>query len=161
MFHFALSFLLISGPAFAEPEDAPEETTVEAPAEAEAEAPAEEEAPADAEEAESEVPETLDEAAEDVSLLVKAVQEKHWGLVIGLLLSLLVFVANKLGLKNKVGSKAVPWVTAGLAVSATVGAGLVGGISVAECLSQGLIVGVAAIGGWEMIFKHVLGSPSS
>ena len=149
MFHFALSFLLISGPAFAEPEDAPEETTAEAPAEAEAEAPAEEEAPADAEEAESEVPETLDEAAEDVSLLVKAVQEKHWGLVIGLLLSLLVFVANKFGLKNKVGSKAVPWVTAGLAVSATVGAGLVGGVS------------VAAVGGWEMIFKHVLGSPSS
>ena len=161
MFHIALSFLLISGPAFAEPEDAPEETTAEAPAEAETEAPAEEEAPADAEEAESEVPEDLDEAAEDVSLLVKAAKNKNWALAIGLVLSLLVFVANKLGLKNKVGSSAVPWVTAGLAVSATVGAGLVGGGSIAECFSQGLIVGVAAIGGWEMIFKHVLGSSSA
>ena len=157
MFHIALSFLLISGPTFAEPEEAPAEVTTEAPAE-EAEAPATEEAPA--EEAESEIPENLEEAAEEVSLLIKAAKDKNWALVIGLALSLLVFGANRFGLKDKVGGKAVPWVTAGLAVSAVLGAGLSSGVALAECLSQGLVVGVAAIGGWEMIFKHILGSSS-
>ncbi len=159
MFHIALSFLLISGPTFAEPEEAPAEVTTEAPAE-EAEAPATEEAPAEAEEAESEIPENLEEAAEEVSLLIKAAKDKNWALVIGLALSLLVFGANRFGLKDKVGGKAVPWVTAGLAVSAVLGAGLSSGVALAECLSQGLVVGVAAIGGWEMIFKHILGSSS-
>ena len=91
-------------------------------------------------------------------MLIKAAQDKNWALVIGLALSILVFIANKFGLKDKVGSKAVPWVASGLAVSATVGAGLVAGLPVIDSISQGLVVGVAAIGGWEMILKHLLGN---
>lgn len=103
-------------------------------------------------------PSDYNEAAETVSLLVKAVQEKNWALVIGLLLTLLVFVANKFGLKDKVGPKAVPWVATGLATAASLGISLANGLPVTDAISQGVLAGLTAIGGWEMLFKHVLGS---
>jgi len=105
---------------------------------------------------EAEVPVDYDEAAETVSLLVKAVQDKNWALAIGLLLTLLVFVANKFGLKEKVGSKMVPWIATGLAVFAALGVSLANGLPVMDAITQGILAGLAAIGGWEMLFKHFL-----
>ena len=104
-----------------------------------------------------EEPKDYNEAAETVSLLVKAVQNKNWALVIGLLLTLLVFVANKFGLKDKVGSKAVPWVATGLATATSLGISLANGLPVTDAVSQGVLAGLTAIGGWEMLFKHILG----
>jgi hypothetical protein len=69
---------------------------------------------------------------------------------------MLVALANKFGLKNKVGGKAIPWVTSGLAVVGSLSAALVGGLPLMDALSQGLVAGMAAIGGWEMILKHLL-----
>ena len=100
-------------------------------------------------------PETFDEAAETVGLLIKAVQDKNWALVVGFLMMLLVFVANKFGLKDKVGVKAVPWVVMGLSVASVSGAALVAGVAIPEVISQGVLAGVAAIGGWELMFKHL------
>ena len=156
---FAISLLLCASPVFADdatPEDAAVEAVAEAP-----EAP---EAPAEkVEEAEGseEVPESYDDAAESVSLLVKAVQDKNWSLALGFLLTLLVFLANKLGLKDKVGAKAVPWVATGLAMAATSGIGLASGVALSEALVQGFLAGVVAIGGWEMLFKHFLKAKAS
>ena len=101
----------------------------------------------------------IDATAESVSLLVDALQSKNWALAFGILLSILVAFANKFGLKDKVGGQAVPWVTAGVAVLGAVGAALVAGVSVVEAVSQGLVAGVAAIGGWEMLLKHLLAVP--
>ena len=106
-------------------------------------------------------PDQIDATTESVSLLVDALQNKNWGLAIGILLSLLVAFANKFGLKDKVGGKAVPWVTAGVAVLGAVGAALTAGVSVVEAASQGLVAGVAAIGGWEMVLKHILAPKSA
>ncbi len=133
----------------------------EAPAAAEeAAAPAadggEEKAPAAEEASEEAAPQTLDEAAETVGLLIKAVQDKNWALAIGFLMMLLVFVANKFGLKDKVGTKALPWVVMGLSVASVSGGALVAGVAVPEVLMQGVLAGVAAIGGWELLFKHIL-----
>ena len=166
--------LLVSVPALAQ--DAPsvpvEAPAVEAPADKadEAEAPAdkadEAEAPADkAEEAPAEEPEApsadqIEATTESVSLLVDALQSKNWALAIGILLSLLVAFANRFGLKDKVGGKAVPWVTAGVAVLGAIGAALMAGVSIVEASSQGLVAGVAAIGGWEMVLKHILAPKS-
>ena len=133
--------------AAAPAEEAP--AKVDAPAEEAAEAPS----------AES-VEEAVDAVSDEASILVDAIQSKNWGLVLGMLLSLLVAVANKFGLKDKVGGKAVPWVTSGVAVAGAIGAALMGGIPVLEALSQGLVAGVAAIGGWEMVLKHILAPKS-
>lgn len=105
---------------------------------------------------ETKVPSDYNEAAESVSLLVKAVQDKNWALVVGLLLTLLVFVANKFGLKDKVGAKAVPWVATGTATLAALGVSLANGLPVTDAISQGILAGLTAIGGWEMLFKHIL-----
>ena len=112
-------------------------------------------------ETKEEVPADYNEAAETVSLLVKAIQDKNWALAIGLLLTLLVFVANKFGLKDKVGSKAVPWVATGLATVASLGVALANGLAVTDAISQGILAGLTAIGGWEMLFKHILSTSKS
>ena len=162
-FVFILS-LLASNPALAQ--DAPEPEAVEEVVQSdeekiEAEEEAAENSDPEAEEAEEapeaeEVVEVDTESVSEVaSLLVKAVQDKNWALVLGLVLSLLVSLANKFGLKDKVGSKALPWVTTGVAVAGAVGAALISGVALTEALSQGLVAGVAAIGGWEMVLKHI------
>ncbi len=109
----------------------------------------------------SETPKTEEVSVQDVSMLVSALQSQNWPLAVGLGLSILVAFANKFGLKNAVGDKAVPWVTMGLAVATTVGAALTAGTPVGAALAQGVLAGVAAIGGWELILKHVLASKKS
>ena len=149
-------------PAFAEPDlSASDALAGEQAKEADAEdAPAAEgEAAAEAPEASAtadEVPQDLTEASEAVSLMVKAVQDKNWALAVGFLMMLLVFIANKFGLKNKVGSKALPWVVMGLSVASVSGAALSAGLAIPEAVVQGILAGVAAIGGWELLFKHIL-----
>ena len=124
------------------------------------EAPASEDGSEEAEASPESVEEAVDAASDEVSLLVDAIQSKNWALVLGLLLSLLVAVANKFGLKDKVGGKAIPWVTSGVAVAGAVGAALLAGIPLMEAVPQGLVAGVAAIGGWEMVLKHILARKS-
>jgi len=102
-------------------------------------------------------PETVDEAVAQGGLLIKAVKSRNWPLAVGLALTLLVFIANKLGLKNLVGKKALPWIVMALATLGTVGAGLVGGVSILDALLQGVLAGVTAIGGWELLLKHLTG----
>jgi len=99
--------------------------------------------------------------ADSASLIAQAIQDKNWALLAGILLSLLVAFANRFGLKDKVGGKAVPWVTSGVAVAGAISAALLVGIPILEALSQGLLAGVAAIGGWEMLLKHVLAPKKS
>ena len=171
LFTMLLAFgIAFSPPAFADPdpsasdalageqakeaEAAPSDAAAPAAAD-DAAAPAAEDAKADDAKADD-APQTLDEAADTVSLLVKAVQDKNWALAVGFLMMLLVFIANKFGLKNKVGSKGVPWVVMGLSVASVAGAALTAGLAIPEALVQGVLAGVAAIGGWELMFKHLL-----
>jgi hypothetical protein len=138
-------------------EAAPEEDA--APAEEAAEEKTEEAAPAEVEKVEeeaAEVPEDLEQAIATGSLLVEAVKDRNWALAIGLLMMLLVFGANKFGLKDKVGPKAVPWVAMGVSVLSVVGVGLASGVAVLDAVLQGVFAGVAAIGGWELLFRHLL-----
>lgn len=106
----------------------------------------------------AELPEDYNEAVETVSALVKAIQSKNWPVVAGLILMLLVFIANKFGLKDKVGAKAIPWVSLVIGVFATSGMALASGVAVTEAIIQGLGAGLAAVGSWETLFKHILGS---
>ena len=173
MQHILLSFLLLlcAPVALAQDEAPVSEEAAPAPVSEEAaaeEAAPEEAAPAEeapaADEAEAPSPESVEDAvdavSDEVSVLSEALQSQNWALVFGILLSLLVAVANKFGLKDKVGSKAIPWVTSGVAVAGAVGAALMAGVSVMDAVPQGLIAGVAAIGGWEMVLKHILARKS-
>jgi hypothetical protein len=145
-------------PATPVEEAAPVEEKAEEAAPSEVEK-AEEAAPSEVEKVEeeaAEVPEDLEQAIATGSLLVEAVKDRNWALAIGLLMMLLVFGANKFGLKDKVGPKAVPWVAMGVSVLSVVGVGLASGVAVLDAVLQGVFAGVAAIGGWELLFRHLL-----
>ena len=111
--------------------------------------------------ADPKVAEDYNQAVDQITVLVKAIQSKNWPVVAGIILMLLVFVANKFGLKNKVGAKAIPWVSLLIGIFATTGMALASGIAVTEALIQGLSAGLAAVGSWETLFKHILGGGSA
>lgn len=101
-------------------------------------------------------PETTEEAKETVNLIVKAFQMGAWPIGVGLIIMLLVWVANRFGLKEKVGEKWVPWIAAGLGILSTVGIALATGSLVWwQALIQGFLSGASATGFWELVFKHI------
>lgn len=102
-------------------------------------------------------PETVEDASESLDFLVEAAKGGHWGLFFGVLLTLLVWLLDKLvNLKAKVGKKAMPWVAAGMGIMGTVGIALSSGLPVADALVQGLVTGASAVGLWELVFQHLL-----
>ena len=144
----------------AAPEDAPEGEEGDEAAE---EAPEAEEGDAGDKEVEAEsgteVPVTDAEAMEMAISLVEAVKHGQWPLAVGLFLSLLVFFVNRFHLKDKLGPKAIPWLAFAVGLLGATGMGLVSGMPVLDAVVAGIIAGVTAIGGWEMLFKH-FGSPA-
>jgi len=131
--------------------------------EAKAEEPKAEEAKA--EEAKAEEPkeiETDEEAVEAAKDLITAIHEKHWALVIGLGLSLLVFILRKVKVLAKVPKKALPWVTAALGIMTYVAAALMAeDANLSDALLGGAMAGAAAVGLWEMLLKNFLGGSAA
>lgn len=106
------------------------------------------------------VPETDGEAGALISKLLDYGQNGHWTLFAGVLLLLLIWGFNKLGLAKKVGRKWVPWVTLGIAAVASIGVGLASGESIWDAAKLGLLEGGLAIALWELIAKHLSKSKS-
>lgn len=99
---------------------------------------------------------TPENVTENVTLLIRSAKNGQWSLFAGFLIMLLLFVANKAGLKDKIGDKAVPWVGLLLGILSSIGVMLASGISADEAIISGLVAGLTATGGWELIFKHLL-----
>ena len=104
------------------------------------------------------IPTTDQEAVEDALALWKALNSQDWPLAIGFLVMILVYIANRFGLKDKIGKKAIPYVSLAIGVLAAVGVALASGSSVAVALEAGVLAGLAAVGSWEVLFKKILGS---
>lgn len=102
------------------------------------------------------VPETPTEAQEMFKLLIEAYKAGQWSILAGLVIMLAIFAFNKTKLGDLIDKKYIPWVSVSLGVVATVGTALIAGIPVETSVLQGLTTGTAAIGFWELIFKHVL-----
>jgi hypothetical protein len=93
----------------------------------------------------------------DLNMFLDAIAQHHWPVVAGTVISFLVYVANRYGLKDKIGAKYVPWVAAGLGILSSIGTQLLsGGSNWQNSVSQGLAAGLAATGLWELILKNVL-----
>jgi hypothetical protein len=144
----------VTAPATAETTGATAEGTETTVVKAEAKA---DEAKADEAKAEAKPaePETASEAWAIGKMMIEAFKSKNWGLAVGLLLMLLVFVLRKTPVLAKVPTKAMPWVAAALGIVGSVSTGLASGVLWYEALIHGVFLGAAATGLWEMIFKHV------
>jgi len=88
--------------------------------------------------------------------LADAIGTQNWPVALGVTLMILVFLANKVGLKDRVGGKLVPWVTIGVGVLSTAGVALAAGTEIAPAIIAGVASGLAAVGSWEAFFKHLL-----
>lgn len=86
--------------------------------------------------------------------LVEAVQTEQWLVVAGLATTLIVLVLRRTGLLNAVPTKAVPWVASVVAIVSAIATSLATGVGLLEAVTQGVIVGAAASGFWELLFKH-------
>lgn len=170
----AIFFAVLCIPNAYGEEPAPSETTeevapipvekveeVEGAKEAKDEPKAEEKSEEKAEEKAAEkVPETDLEAVKDAVALWKAIESQDWPLAAGFIVMLLVYVFNRFGLKDKVGAKAIPYVSIAIGILSAVGVALASGGSVAAALEAGVLTGLAAIGSWEAVFKKFLGGSS-
>jgi len=165
-----LMLTLWVSPAYAQdaaPEAAPTEEAAPADAapapegeEAPADADEAEEAPADADEGEAaeeapSAPTTDEEAVETALSIIDAIKAGQWPLAVGLFLTLLVYFVNRFGLKEALSEKAAPWVAAGVGAAGAIGTGLVTGTPVVDSVVAGVLAAVAAVGGWEMLLKHL------
>jgi hypothetical protein len=83
-------------------------------------------------------------------------QGSGWGPIIAALLTLIIFAVRKTGALNKVPKKAMPMVAVAVAMVGDVSAALVAGSTVPDAMLQGLMLGAAAVGFWEIALKHVL-----
>jgi hypothetical protein len=106
-------------------------------------------------EADAKVPDSDEDAVETATALLDAIQGKEWPLAIGLLLTLLVYGANKFARNHMVSAKAVPFVAGGVGFAGATGVGLVTGEPLVDAVVAGGLAAVAAVGGWEAIAKLV------
>lgn len=112
------------------------------------------------EKAKEKVAETDSEAVEDAVALWKAIEGQDWPLAAGFFVMILVYIFNRFGLKDKIGAKAIPYVSVAIGVLTAIGVALASGGSIASALEAGVLAGLAAIGSWETIFKKILGGSS-
>jgi len=93
--------------------------------------------------------------AEFISNLVEAVHSKNWTLAIGMILMLLVWIVRKFVWKA-IPAKAIPYVSAALALVATLAIDLFGPEFIWwKALLSALTSSAGAVFLWESLFKHV------
>jgi len=104
----------------------------------------------------TDLPDDPEEAILLIEQLVKAAQAGQWQLFVGLLLTLIVWILRKFNILNFLPSKAVPWVAAAIGMLGYLGVSLASGLALLPAILQGLLVGAAAVGLWEMLGQHFL-----
>jgi len=105
------------------------------------------------------VPTTDAGAGVVVGQMMDAAKNGHWAVFGGLLLLLLMWAFNRMGLAAKVGSKAVPWVTLGVGAVLATAVGLIHGAAILDAIKLGVMSGLMAVGLWEAVFKHFQPKP--
>jgi hypothetical protein len=137
----------VAGPAIVEPDVAPAADVV---------APVADPAAAPVTRAVVAPPVTDEEVGATLSAMLDAAKEGHWNMFGGLLILLLVWGFNKLGLRGKFGPKVVPWVALGTGALVAIAVGLAAGASFLDALKLGLLDGALAVALWELIAKHFM-----
>lgn len=99
--------------------------------------------------------------AELINAIADASQAKNWALMAGLIITLVVAAARWVKLLEWLPKSAMKWVAGALAALTSVGTHLVAGnADIMSMIVTAVSTGVAAVGGWEMLLKPLLGKLS-
>lgn len=99
----------------------------------------------------------IDVISQAIDLARKAFRSRAWTLIAAAVLTLFVVGLRLFKSIQRVPDELVPWVTMAIATGTSMALGLQAGQSWMTVLSTGVLVGVAAIGGWETFGKLVRG----
>lgn len=94
-----------------------------------------------------------------VTSIVAAVEQGHWAVLAGAVLTVLVWIARRMLGEKKLPAKAVPIVNAVIALAVSIADYLVRDVPWYTAVASGFIVGATAGGFWSMLGKHVLPLP--
>lgn len=104
------------------------------------------------------VPKTDAEASATLKAMADAAKNGQWNVLGGLMVLLLVWLFNRMGLVKAVGAKAVPWIALGTGALVAIALGMTHGAAFSDALKLGLLDGALAVGLWELLGKHFLPS---
>jgi hypothetical protein len=91
---------------------------------------------------------------DDINLIVQAVKEENWMLLVGLILTFLVLILDKwINIKQWVGEKGLPWVAASLGIVSHIGIALATGTGWVTAIITGVLSGATAVGLWNLLSK--------
>lgn len=98
-----------------------------------------------------------------VGTIAAAFRGKDYELVASLVISLSLALVNKFDLLQRLPTKAMPWISAGLGVLAGLATNFAAHMPWSTAIVAGLTSGVGAVGLWEMVLKHLMptASPSA
>lgn len=97
------------------------------------------------------------DAAGVIALLKATHDSKEWGLLIGIVITVLVRVLTLLKpLAAKLPPEQTKWLAMGLAMLGSIATGLLAHVPWYKVLIDGLQSGTAALGGWEFLLKPLL-----
>lgn len=97
----------------------------------------------------------LEDPGSLLPLIRDAFGDKNWTLAAGLVLSALLGLFKLLGLGKLVSKKNTKWLAGVLALVGAVSLGLIVSASWWAIVTTGVGAGVAAVGGWELIFQPI------
>ncbi len=97
-----------------------------------------------------------DDPASIISWLKETHSGGHWALLVGGVLTLVVRFATALGpLADRLPPESRKWVAMGAAVLGGMGTGLMAGMGWFKSATDGVLLGLAAVGGWEVFLKKL------
>jgi len=103
---------------------------------------------------------TIEDAGGLVVQIIQAAKDKNWQLLVAMIVMLIVALANfvliKLDILTEEARKiALPWISAASGCLVVFASTLLAGGSWWTAILAGFVTGAAAVGLWELVFKHV------
>lgn len=94
-----------------------------------------------------------DNPSQIFGFIIEAFKTGKWAWGIGLVFMLLTWILSRKILKDKVPKRVLPWLAISLSMGASIAVSFASGMVWYTALSNGLTIGLAAIGGWEALTK--------
>lgn len=93
-----------------------------------------------------------------LAAMLKAVNQQDYQAAAAMALMLVVWLLRKVALDRLAAGRTdmLPWIGLAIAIATGVGVGLESGVPLGPAVTSGILIGLAASGGWSLVGKHVM-----